>query len=130
MSRVRIVVSVAFAALALAGCGNESSAGVASDTTTVTVPASATTVTVTAPPATTAAATTSEYPKWVAKSEVDPHYTQFIEDDRLVMLAPGVYAEAPADGKLGTREDYSAYLGECTAINRYSEQYPGGHTCW
>ncbi|MDQ0377943.1 hypothetical protein [Amycolatopsis thermophila] len=48
----------------------------------------------------------------------------------MVMLAPGVYAEPPPDGVLGTLDDYSAYLGNCTAIKRYSELHPGGSTCW
>ncbi|NMI01873.1 hypothetical protein [Pseudonocardia acidicola] len=48
----------------------------------------------------------------------------------MVMLAPGVYAEAPPDGVLGTAEDYTSYLGSCTAIKRYVRQHPGGYTCW
>ncbi len=48
----------------------------------------------------------------------------------MVMLAPGVYAEPSPDGVLGTLDDYSSYLGSCTAIKRYSETHPGGHTCW
>jgi hypothetical protein len=72
----------------------------------------------------------SEYPKFVPKSKVDSRYSQWITGDRMVMLAPGVYAEAPPDGVLGTSDDYSAYLGSCTAIKRYSETHRGGSTCW
>ncbi|MER7862940.1 hypothetical protein ABTX61_27840 [Amycolatopsis japonica] len=64
------------------------------------------------------------------KSKVDKRYTQYVDGDKMVMLAPGVYAEPSPDGVLGRLEDYSSYLGNCTAIKRYSETHPGGHTCW
>lgn len=71
-----------------------------------------------------------EYPKYVKRSEVDYRYTHFMQGDRFVMLAPGVYAEAPPDGQLGTLDDYTSFFGSCTAIKRYSQLHPGGNTCW
>ncbi|WP_340683734.1 hypothetical protein LCL61_35175 [Amycolatopsis coloradensis] len=60
----------------------------------------------------------------------DQHKHECVEGDKMVMLAPGVYAEPSPDGVLGSLDDYSSYLGNCTAIKRYSETHPGGHTCW
>src|SRR4051794_28984273 len=66
--------------------------------------------------------TANTYPRWVAKADVDPRYTHGIQGDRMVMLAPGVYAEAPPDGVLGTAADYTSYRGNCTTIQRYIRQ--------
>ncbi|MFE5568916.1 hypothetical protein ACFQ68_28300 [Amycolatopsis japonica] len=96
-------------------------------TTTVAPPP--VTVTVSASPASSAAAQ-GEYPKFVPKSSVDKRYFSNYSGDKVVMLAPGVYAEAPPDGQLGALDDYTAYRGNCSAIKRYSETRPGGSTCW
>ncbi len=124
-----VLVTVSVAALSFtAGC-----AGADQQTApaTVTQSAETVTVTVTVPSATTEPAEpVGEYPKVVSRSEIDDRYVAYLDGDEFVMLAPGVYSEMPPDGVLGTREDYSAYFGNCTAIERYSQQYPGGHTCW
>ncbi|MFI7115285.1 hypothetical protein [Amycolatopsis sp. NPDC049868] len=100
-----------------------------SSTTSSTTPALPTSTSKSSPSPTTSTPP-SEYPKFVPKSKVDKRYTQYVDGDKMVMLAPGVYAEPSPDGVLGTLEDYSSYLGNCTAIKRYSETHPGGHTCW
>lgn len=85
-------------------------------------------------PMSSASSGTGEYPKKVALSELDYRYAHWLGSGRgtkyAVQLAPGVYAEMPADGNVGTAADYSSYVGSCTSIKRYSAQYPGGSTCW
>ncbi|MEV5298354.1 hypothetical protein [Amycolatopsis methanolica] len=61
---------------------------------------------------------------------MDKRYFSNYSGDKVLMLAPGDYAEAPPDGQLGALDDYTAYRGNCSAIKRYSETRPGGSTCW
>jgi hypothetical protein len=135
MNRAVIVIVAVVLAGFSASCAENKSA---SPTTTSKSPSSVAT-TYTRPASTSSPGPTStntptspasEYPKFVPKSKIDKRYTQFVQGDKMVMLAPGVYAEPSPDGVLGTLDDYSAYLGNCTAIKRYSETRPGGHTCW
>ncbi|GGU59504.1 hypothetical protein [Lentzea flava] len=98
--------------------------GVAPATTTSTT----TTFRTTTLPVTTTAS--SEYPRLVDAAQIDPRFTYYSKLPSLVQLAPGVYAEPPADGNLGSVEDYSSYLGLCVDVNRQAEKYPGGSTCW
>jgi hypothetical protein len=126
---VLVLVAVAASAATLAGCGG-STEQAAPTTVTVTMPAQTLTETVTASAEPQPAAPVGEFPKIVSRNEIDPRYVTYDDAAEFVMLAPGVYAEIPADGVLGTLSDYSSYFGECTAIHRYSEQYPGGSTCW
>ena len=137
MTRAAALATLAVLPLVLlAACADSPSAAtpVAAATAPAapTVPPTTRVIVTQAPPTTgtPAPTATSEYPKWVPKSSVDRRYTRYVDGDRMVMLAPGVYAEAPPDGVLGTADDYSAYLGNCTAIKRYSSQHPGGSTCW
>jgi hypothetical protein len=138
MNHVRFPALLALSALLLTACAGSPSAAPPTAVREVTISAAAaptfttpTLPTLAVKPSTAASpTTTSEYPKFVAKSTVDSRYSQWVKVDRMVMLAPGVYAEAPPDGVLGTLDDYSAYLGSCTAIKRYSETHRGGSTCW
>ncbi|RSM62897.1 hypothetical protein DMH03_12645 [Amycolatopsis sp. WAC 01376] len=134
MNRVVIAFLVVVLAVLTASCAEQQGA---SQTTTGKSTSSAVTTSTRPPssnptPTSTIISTTqpSEYPKFVPKSKVDKRYTQYVTGDKMVMLAPGVYAEPSPDAVLGTLDDYSSYLGNCTAIKRYSETHPGGHTCW
>lgn len=121
------------AAILLVGCSGGTTEQAAPGTVTVTQSPETVTETVTAvaePVDTPSTAPTGEYPKVVSRTDIDERYVAYNDAPTFVMLAPGVYADMPADGVLGTLADYSSYFGECTAINRYSELYPGGSTRW
>lgn len=135
MKRVAMIFTVVLLCGFSAGCAENLTASTVttnsppSSSTTSTTPTLSTSPSKSSPsPAT--SSPPSEYPKFVPKSKVDKRYTQYVDGDKMVMLAPGVYAEPSPDGVLGRLEDYSSYLGNCTAIKRYSETHPGGHTCW
>jgi len=130
--RSMLLLTAAVTVAVLAGCSGSSEQAAP---TTVTVTQSAETVTETVTATAESADTqpaepTGEYPKVVPRDEIDDRYVAYNDDTEFVMLAPGVYAEMPADGVLGVLSDYSSYFGECTAIHRYAQQYPGGSTCW
>lgn len=132
MRRVLALIAAVAMAVVLAGCSGSTDQAT-SATVTVTQPPETVTETVTAtgePIDTQTTEPTGEYPKIVSRAQIDERYVAYTDDAEFVMLAPGVYAEMPADGVLGTPSDYSSYFGECTAVNRYAEKYPGGSTCW
>lgn len=129
MRSANITLTIAAALGTLVACGQDVTSAPPPTTTvteTVTRPPSTVTETVTVSPAKPA----GEYPKFVDAKSVDPRFTQYSKLDRLVQLAPGVYAEPSASGELGTLEDYSSYLGLCVDVKRYSREHPGGNTCW
>jgi predicted small lipoprotein YifL len=125
----RVAMSTGIVAVTLAGCGQTTptAAPPASTVTqTVTAPALTITQTVTIIPAKPA----GEFPKFVDAKSVDWRFTAYIKSPRLVQLAPGVYAEPPASGEIGTLDDYTSYFGLCVDTNRYRQAHGGAGTCW
>ncbi|MDQ0382018.1 hypothetical protein [Amycolatopsis thermophila] len=73
----------------------------------------------------------SEYPRFAMKSTLDPRTAARLSGDPVIMLAPGVYAEAEAGRPIGTPSDYRDYVGECAAVSRYAQEHPGRTVaCW
>jgi hypothetical protein len=139
MNHARFPALLVLVALMATGCAGSPSAAPPTAVREVTI-STATPPTFTTPTLPTLAvktstaaspATAGEYPKFVPKSTVDSRYSQWAKGDRMVMLAPGVYSEATPDGVMGTLDDYSTYVGSCTAIKRYTESHlEHGHACW